>query len=74
VARLLEMRAEIEAQDVESLEKRFAVVREGRINWWKERWGANWTAKELGSGSKTPTAGEWMGRLVTGYRPKDKKK
>jgi prephenate dehydrogenase len=74
VARLLEMRAEIEAQDIKALEKRFAVVREGRINWWKERWGANWTAKELGSGSQTPTAGEWMGRLVTGYHPKGKNK
>jgi len=73
VARLLEMRAEIEAQDLKALEKRFTVARQGRMNWWKERWNANWAAKEQG-GSETPTAGEWMGRLVTGYHPKGKKK
>jgi len=73
VGRLLEMRAEIEAQDVEALEKRFTEVRLGRMNWWTERWNANWAANEQGS-SNTPTSGEWMGRLVTGYHPKGKKK
>jgi hypothetical protein len=73
VARLLDMRAEIEAQDMEALEMRFEAARQGRINWWKERWNANWASKEQG-GSETPTAGEWMGRLITGYHPKDKKK
>jgi prephenate dehydrogenase len=73
VARLLEMRAEIEDQDLQALEQRFTQVRQGRMNWWKERWNANWAAKEQG-GLETPTAGEWMGRLVTGYHPKDRKK
>ena len=73
VARLLDMRAEIEAQDVEALEKRFTEVRALRMHWWTERWNANWAATEQGS-SNTPTSGEWMGRLVTGYHPKDRKK
>ncbi len=73
VARLLDIRAEIEAQDVEALEKRFTDVRNRRMHWWQERWNASWAAKEQGS-SNTPTSGEWMGRLVTGYHPKDRKK
>jgi prephenate dehydrogenase len=73
VARLNETRAEIEDQDVKALEQRFSSVRQGRMNWWKERWNANWAEKEQG-GSEVPSAGEWMGRLVTGYHPKDKKK
>jgi prephenate dehydrogenase len=73
VGRLLEMRAEIEAQDVEALEKRFTEVRLRRMNWWTERWNANWAVNEQGS-SNTPTSGEWMGRLVTGYHPKGKNK
>jgi prephenate dehydrogenase len=73
VAKLMDMRAEIEAQDMEALEKRFEAARQGRINWWKERWNASWASHEQG-GSETPTSGEWMGRLITGYHPKDKKK
>ncbi len=73
VARLLEMRAEIEAQDIQALEKRFTEVRNRRMNWWQERWNANWAANEQSS-SNTPSSGEWLGRLVTGYHPKDRKK
>lgn len=70
---LLDLRAQIEAQDVESLEKRFTDIRTRRMSWWQERWGANWAAKEQGT-SNTPTSSQWMGRLITGYHPKDKKK
>jgi prephenate dehydrogenase len=73
VAALQDIRAEIEAQDGKALEVRFQEAREGRMNWWKERWGANWAAKEQTSDVYIPKASEWMGRLIGTYRPKNKK-
>lgn len=72
VSVLLDIRAEIEAGDVAALEARFTSVREGRMNWWKERWSANWAARERDSGAEIPKASEWMGRLIGTYRPRDK--
>jgi prephenate dehydrogenase len=73
VSALQDIRSEIEAQDVKALEARFESGREGRVNWWKERWGANWAAKEQASGVEIPKASDWMGRLIGTYRPKNKK-
>lgn len=74
ISTLQDMRAEIEAQDTKALEERFNSAREGRIGWWKERWGANWSGREQDSGIEAPTAAEWMGRLIVPFRPRDKNK
>jgi prephenate dehydrogenase len=69
---LMDMRADIEAGDAKALEKRLLEARQGRIGWWTERWAGNWAAKEQAGNIDIPKASEWMGRLVAGYRPKDK--
>jgi prephenate dehydrogenase len=69
---LMDMRADIEAGDAKALEERLLKARESRISWWKERWGGNWAAREQAADVNIPKASEWMGRLVAGYRPKDK--
>ena len=74
ISALQDMRAEIDAQDTKALEARFNSARERRIAWWKERWNANWAAREQDSGIEAPTAAEWMGRLIIPFRPKDKNK
>jgi prephenate dehydrogenase len=74
IENLMDIRADIEAGDVKALEEHLLKAREGRINWWKERWAGNWAAKEQASDVSIPKASEWMGRLVAGYRPKDKNK
>jgi len=74
IAALNDMRAEIEAGDIKALEASIAEARQGRMSWWTERWNANWAAKEQGTAVEIPTASEWMGRLIGGYRPKDKNK
>ncbi len=67
---LYDLRAHIENQDSQALQKLLAHALEGRNKWWAERSKGNWDPSTMGS---VPTGGQMLGRLI-GFGSKNKPK
>jgi len=69
---LYDLRADIQDGKTEDLTNLFKKMREGRIQWWGQRYKGNWSAAEAASNQEMPSSGEVFGRLF-GIRPKKRK-
>lgn len=69
---LYDMRTHIQDGKTEDLTKLFQKIREGRIQWWGQRYKGNWSAAETASTQELPTSREIFGHLF-GIRPKKRK-
>ncbi len=67
---LYDLRAHIENQDSQALQKLLAHALEGRNKWWAERSKGNWDPSTM---SSVPTGGQMLGRLI-GFGSKEKPK
>jgi prephenate dehydrogenase len=64
IARLQDMRDDIESEDNAALLAGFKQARQGRELWWKQRSEANWSAKEQQLATEFPTSSAILGRLI----------
>jgi prephenate dehydrogenase len=70
-ASLQSIRNDIDNDDAEALDERFARVRRGREEWWEQRLSSTWSGEEVPQ-VETPSASEWFGRILgLGRRSKD---
>jgi prephenate dehydrogenase len=69
---LYDLRTDIQDSKAEDLTKLFMKLRDGRIQWWGQRYKGNWSAAEAAPTQEMPTSGEVFGRLF-GIRPKKRK-
>jgi prephenate dehydrogenase len=70
-ASLQSIRNDVENDDAEALDQRFARVRRGREEWWEQRLSSTWSGEEAPQ-VETPSASEWFGRILgLGHKSKD---
>ncbi len=75
IAALQAIRADIDTEDAESLEKRLDRARTGRERWWRQRKAAEWTGPNTMPATELPKSSDVFGRLLgfSGRKTKPKK-